>query len=154
MTNKSFKVQNIQDYQQIFQSLDQIIDSLQAHKVIVLLNGEVGAGKTTFVREYFKYRKISVQELASPTFSLIHKYQTLGADLRFSEIYHLDLYRLKNEDDLESSGFWDLLAEEKYFIFIEWPDIIPKEWWPKTAKLIDVSLSLSAGERQVTLSSL
>ena len=62
---------------------------------------------------------VSPQTLGSPAFSIQHVY---GSD--YGDIHHLDLYRLKDSEDLESTGFWDIFAdgEKTYLVIIEWAD--------------------------------
>ena len=67
-------------------------------KQIVLLSGPLGAGKTTLTRFLLKNK-----EVMSPGFSICHTYYT-----KQETASHVDLYRLKDDDDLESTGFWDL----------------------------------------------
>src|SRR5436309_11610460 len=82
---------------------------------VVLLSGDLGAGKTTFVRGLAEGLGIDPQEVSSPTFTIVHEYRGRGLTL-----YHVDLYRLERAatDDLglEEIGVKDgVLA-------IEWPD--------------------------------
>ena len=81
---------------------------------IYLLYGDLGVGKTTFVKAFAAARNIDPNQITSPTFNLVHIYQ--------NEIWHYDLYRLKNiheihELDIEY-GF------ENGISLIEWPNII------------------------------
>ena len=85
---------------------------------LVFLNGEMGAGKTTFVTKLAEVLK--APDAASPSYALHTRYEgSLGV------IDHFDLDRLENVDDLESIGFWDLIDEARanqtqHFVMIEW----------------------------------
>lgn len=102
-------------------------------KQIVLLYGTVGAGKTSLVKKIL----LQLGSMASsPTYSLINQYQTKMNQ----PVYHVDLYRLKDEDDLESTGFWDLFSEPEALIFIEWPEKIsindlPLDWSTQSIRI-------------------
>ncbi len=87
---------------------------------IILLSGEVGAGKTTLIKEILKILKVN-ENVNSPTFSIINEY--LSEDKK--NIYHIDLYRIKNIDELHSIGFFEYLESDN-LCFIEWGDIIEK----------------------------
>jgi len=83
---------------------------------IILLYGELGAGKTLFVKSVAKKLKCH-DEITSPTFTLMQTYQG-----KFN-IYHFDLYRIKNILELDNIGFFDYI-EKDGIKFIEWPEII------------------------------
>ncbi len=89
------------------------LEQTSAHHIL-LLEGEMGAGKTQFCQLALK--QLGIDEVTSPTFSLIQTYDT-GERL----IHHLDLFRLESEEELESTGFWDLLTEPAV-ILLEWGD--------------------------------
>ena len=104
---------------------------------VVLLSGPIGGGKTTFVRSFVEAKSETHSIFAnSPSYDLIHEY-----DLKDFKVIHMDLYRIENEDDLESTGFWDLMQQKNSIFFIEWPDLIDPKYI--TAKRIyDLNISL------------
>ncbi len=94
-----------------------------SEKQILLLSGPMGAGKTQFVHFLLKY--LEGEEPSSPTFAIHQSYSSIRGD-----IDHVDLYRLENEEDLESTGFWDLFEKESGLIIIEWADRLDEEKYP------------------------
>lgn len=86
---------------------------------VVLLYGELGAGKTAFVRGFVEGVGIDADEVSSPTFTLIQQY---GGDRR---VYHVDLYRL-DPDEVADLGLEEL-SERGGLVCIEWADRLP---WP------------------------
>jgi tRNA threonylcarbamoyladenosine biosynthesis protein TsaE len=82
------------------------------------LTGDLGAGKTTLVTAFCKELGV-LDQVSSPTFSIINEYITAKDE----RVYHLDLYRLKDEDEALNIGIEDYLYQKNY-TFIEWPEII------------------------------
>jgi tRNA threonylcarbamoyladenosine biosynthesis protein TsaE len=89
---------------------------------VIVLNGELGAGKTFFVKHAAAFWKI--KNVCSPSFAIVNSYN--GSLI----VYHFDFYRIKNTAELFDIGFNDYLNDSDAIIFIEWgnlfPDIIPK----------------------------
>jgi len=82
---------------------------------ILLLHGELGSGKTQFVR--FLADHLKVQDVvSSPTFLILNVYES-NKNLK---IYHFDFYRVKNVEELEQIGFFEILNKKKNLIIIEW----------------------------------
>jgi tRNA threonylcarbamoyladenosine biosynthesis protein TsaE len=90
---------------------------------VIVLNGNLGAGKTFFIKEVCRY--FDVKSVNSPTFALINEYT--GE----KKIYHFDFYRINRLEELYDIGFEDYLNDDEAVIFIEWgdlfPDILPQE---------------------------
>jgi tRNA threonylcarbamoyladenosine biosynthesis protein TsaE len=113
---------------------------------IILLSGDLGAGKTQVVK--WVLEQLGVADASSPTFA-IHQQFTTPAGV----IDHVDLYRLKSDADLESSGFWDLLKPLDGLVFVEWADRLPADVWPTSWTQIAIHLKKigDGEEREITL---
>ncbi|HWR34773.1 MAG TPA: tRNA (adenosine(37)-N6)-threonylcarbamoyltransferase complex ATPase subunit type 1 TsaE [Clostridia bacterium] len=86
----------------------------QAH--IVLLRGDLGAGKTTMVKGIAEAFEAAAQEdVTSPTFTLVHEYR--GPE---RTLYHIDLYRIETERELYTLDLDDLIVEDGNILLIEW----------------------------------
>ena len=87
----------------------------------VFLYGEMGVGKTTFVKyfinEYQKINNLTQSEITSPTFSLLNEYQV--KDIR---IKHYDLFRINRKEDINNLDIFE--KDNKLITFIEWPQLI------------------------------
>ncbi len=87
---------------------------------VVLLHGDLGAGKTTLAKGIAAALGVG-DVVSSPSFSLVNEYDTESAGA-VSRLIHLDLYRLRAEDDLASIGFDDLMASADGVMLVEWPE--------------------------------
>lgn len=91
------------------------------HALVLALRGDLGAGKTTFTQGFFRGLGIK-QNPISPTFVIMRRYVLRNSEFR--NVYHLDAYRLKKEEDMEVLEFGKILADPKNIILIEWPEKI------------------------------
>ena len=104
--------------QEINEAALKVVEQLGNNKVIAL-HGEMGAGKTTFTNSFCKALGV-IDVVSSPTFSIINVYETKNDNT----IYHLDLYRLKNEEEAINAGVEDCLYSGNICL-VEWPDKLP-----------------------------
>ena len=89
--------------------------------LIVLLRGDLGAGKTTLVKGIAEgFGAARAEDVTSPTFTLVHEYR--GPHIA---LYHIDLYRIDTQRDLETLGLDDLLAPNS-ILLIEWGEKFPR----------------------------
>jgi tRNA threonylcarbamoyladenosine biosynthesis protein TsaE len=94
---------------------DSLATMLPAPRVVVL-RGELGAGKTTLVKGWVAALGAgSRDEVTSPTFTLVHEYASATV-----KVYHLDLYRLETERELATLGLDEMAAEPDALVLIEW----------------------------------
>ncbi|MGH2666145.1 tRNA (adenosine(37)-N6)-threonylcarbamoyltransferase complex ATPase subunit type 1 TsaE [Flavobacterium sp.] len=129
-------------------NLDQI--NKAAQKVIagnpekvILFNGEMGAGKTTFIKALCKNLGVE-NPTSSPTFSLVNEYQTTSNQL----VYHFDVYRLKNQTEALDMGIDEYLYSGNW-CFIEWAEKI-SDLIPEKHSIITISI-LNDGKRLIEL---
>ncbi|MFM8953702.1 MAG: tRNA (adenosine(37)-N6)-threonylcarbamoyltransferase complex ATPase subunit type 1 TsaE [Planctomycetaceae bacterium] len=102
-------------------------------RAFVALHGDLGAGKTTFVKQVAAAVGIDPTEVVSPTFGLIHEHH--GSDRR---IVHADMYRLTGAADLPETG-WDDAVAGPCQTFVEWPERIAAAL---PADRLDVAISI------------
>jgi len=114
--------------------LKEILKKSSQHQgaLVVGLNGDLGAGKTTFFQAIAKLLGIK-DKVNSPTFVIMKKYSLKNKKYDF--LFHLDAYRLKNEKELISLGWEEIIANKKHLVFIEWPENVVKIM-PANAKSI------------------
>ena len=100
---------------------------------LVLLRGDLGAGKTTLVKGIAAaFDAAEEEDVTSPTFTLIHEYR--GPRVK---LYHIDLYRIDTQRELETLGLDDLRSERDSILLIEWG-----EKFPRFVRERDVEISL------------
>jgi tRNA threonylcarbamoyladenosine biosynthesis protein TsaE len=107
---------------EIIYSLDELVVAAgkftsvaKDHKVFAFY-GNLGAGKTTFIRAVCKNLGVE-QNVSSPTFSIINEYKTI----RGETIYHIDLYRIKDEEEAIRAGVEECMYSNN-LCFVEWPE--------------------------------
>ena len=98
---------------------------------VVLLNGDLGAGKTTFTK--FVFKNLGVKEIVnSPTFAILKSYQGKVT------LHHFDTYRISTEEAIEA-GFDEILSDRNSIIFIEWSENIAP-LLPEKVKIVNIKL--------------
>lgn len=99
----------------------------------VVLNGNLGAGKTFFIKSALS--SLGITEVKSPSFAIVNEYY------KDFNIYHFDFYRLKNLSELFDIGWQDYINDEESLIFIEWgnrlPSILPSERVEVNVEMMD-----------------
>lgn len=110
-----FKINKIEDWQEV---VNEIMPHFKHN--ILLLKGNLGAGKTTFTK--FLLKKLgSKDEVSSPTYAIVNEYHTPKG-----KVFHFDLYRMKNISEVYDIGIDEYLDNAQLCI-IEWPEIYEEE---------------------------
>ena len=116
---------------------------------VLFFKGELGVGKTTFIKYLINFlqidKNLTVSEIPSPTFNLVNEYQMDSLILK-----HYDLYRINNEKELNSIGIFEDNSEQ--ITLIEWPEIIKNN---KINNIIDLNFEYDEdyNNRFLTISS-
>ena len=136
------KISSIIDLQKITSSINKIL----LPGDVIFLYGQIGVGKTTFVRllinNYENEKKLKKSEVLSPTFNIVFEY-----DIKDFIIEHYDLYRLKNEKEIKNIGLFENLEEN--IILIEWPELIKNK--PKNRIDLFFKYNKDMSERILTI---
>ena len=126
------QLKSLEDTQNFSENISKIIEPGD----IIFLYGEIGVGKTTFVRFFINYLEnkngIKNSDVLSPTFNIIYDY-----DVGNIKILHYDLYRLKNYKDIYQLGIFE--TSNDHIKIVEWPELIK----PKPEDRIDILFQYS-----------
>lgn len=106
---------------------------------VIALEGELGTGKTTFIKGFSKALEVR-EKVLSPTFVLIHKHKLTNNKKRitnnkFKNLYHIDAYRLNSGKDLIKLGIKEIFSDPENIVLIEWANRVKKDI-PKNATWI------------------
>ena len=113
--SQKFHIENIEDWQKV---INEILPNLQHN--ILLLKGNLGAGKTTFSQFLLKNLG-SKDEVSSPTYAIVNEYNSPKG-----KVFHFDLYRLKKIEEAYDFGIEEYL-DNAFLCIIEWPEIYETE---------------------------
>ncbi len=119
--------------------------ALKNNAHVLALQGDLGAGKTAFVKEIGKVLTIE-ETITSPTFVIMKSYPIKSHPF-FKTLTHIDAYRIESDDEMRVLGFEELLKDPTRLVCIEWPEkierLIPEDAYP-------ISFTLHEQTRTVT----
>lgn len=122
----TFEINKVEDWEEVVKEIILCIKSK-----ILLLKGNLGAGKTTFTKSLVKALG-SDDNVDSPTYALVNEYNSLKG-----KIFHFDLYRVNDVEELYDMGIEEYL-ETGYLSIIEWPEIYENELDGLSYHLIEI----------------
>lgn len=132
----------IYEKEEIKTAAQQFLDAVEGYKVLCF-SGGLGAGKTTFISAICD--KLGITEtVSSPTYSIIQEYRSVQGE----SIFHLDLYRLKDEEEAINSGVEDVLYSGDICL-VEWPEKVP-EVIPEKSVFVQIE-TLNSTERKLVI---
>ena len=109
--------------------LAETLDKAGMRRAVIAMRGEMGVGKTAFCRGFASY--FGIDGVRSPTFTVVNEYRGRAS------IYHFDMYRITDSDDLYSIGYDDYIEKDGYSI-IEWSENI-EDYIPEDAITVTIS---------------
>ena len=118
-------------------ALGELLTELLRAPKLVVLRGDLGAGKTTLVKGMAAALG-AAEDVTSPTFTLVHEY--VGRRVR---LFHLDLYRLETEKELEGIGLWEMADAPDALVVVEWGDK-----FASVMERADAEISMESGENE------
>ena len=125
-----YKVTGDTETEQFGRKLAEKLTKLNINRAYIAMRGEMGVGKTVFTRGFVSY--FGRANVKSPTYTIVNEYR-IGK----VRIYHFDLYRISDGDDLESIGYHEYVESNAYSI-VEWSERVP-EYIPDDAITVTIS---------------
>lgn len=126
----NYRVNNDKETELIGKNLAEMLIKLGKKRAYIAMRGEMGVGKTVFTRGFVSY--FGKANVKSPTYTIVNEYRVSGVS-----IYHFDLYRISDSDDLESIGYHEYVESMAYSI-VEWSERVP-EYIPEDAITVTIS---------------
>lgn len=139
MRRYNFTAKSITDLQPIAKEL---LSSL-GNKSLVALKGNMGSGKTTFVKTICEQLEIE-DVVNSPTFSIINQYSGINGEI----VYHFDYYRLEKPQEALDIGLYDYL-DSGHLCLMEWPEKVEK-LLPEDCVYLEIKEDILSGEREIS----
>lgn len=125
-----YRVSSDVETEQIGKKLAETLTKLDIKRAYIAMRGEMGVGKTVFTRGFVSH--FGRANVKSPTYTIVNEYKAGGKN-----IYHFDLYRISDGDDLESIGYHEYVESNAYSI-VEWSERVP-EYIPSDAITVTIS---------------
>lgn len=118
-----YPVENLSETREVVRKLITSLQTISPRKsaLVVGLEGELGTGKTAFVREFVSEIGRGA-EVTSPTFILMQKFPISENDIPFTEVVHIDAYRIEDPEELLVLSWEELIKNPRNLIFVEWPE--------------------------------
>jgi tRNA threonylcarbamoyladenosine biosynthesis protein TsaE len=102
--------------------IEVVLSHVSDDQIVLLLEGEVGAGKTTFTQVVGAVLGVT-EPITSPTFTIMRRYET--SHPTFRQLVHIDAYRFEAPEEARPLGLAEVLTESNALVCVEWPERIP-----------------------------
>lgn len=138
-----YRVTSDTETEQIGKNLAEMLTKLGIKRAYIAMRGEMGVGKTVFTRGFVSH--FGRANVKSPTYTIVNEYKVGGTN-----VYHFDLYRISDGDDLESIGYHEYVESNAYSI-VEWSERVP-EYIPEDAITVTISrVADDESAREITI---
>jgi len=137
MGSKKLKIaKNIKEMAFIAEAiLKDVVEAHSSKAVVLALSGELGAGKTSLTQNIARLLGVK-NRVSSPTFVIMKRYPLFKKSFKY--LFHLDAYRLKNEKELLSLGWKEIVGNKDNIVIIEWPERVSRAI-PKNAYKVSIT---------------
>lgn len=125
-----YRVNTDKETEELGKKLAEMLTKHGIKRAYIAMRGEMGVGKTVFARGFALH--FGIKNIKSPTYTIVNEHRGEGAI-----IYHFDLYRISDADDLESIGYHDYVESNAYSI-VEWSERVP-EYIPNDAITVTIN---------------
>ena len=125
-----YRVNTDTETEELGRKLAEMLTERCIKRAYIAMRGEMGVGKTVFTRGFTSH--FGIKNVKSPTYTIVNEHRGSSAT-----IYHFDLYRIEDGDDLESIGYHDYVESSAYCI-VEWSERVP-EYIPEDAITVTIS---------------
>ncbi len=140
-----YKVKNDIETENVGKITAELLTKLGIERAYIAMRGEMGVGKTVFARGFAGY--FGIRGVKSPTYTIVNEYRSSV------RIYHFDLYRISDPDDLESIGYHEYVESDAYSI-VEWSERVP-EYIPDDAIYVTIRrVPENENEREIEITGL
>lgn len=133
---REYKIKKPKDFQLIIKDILAWFADSKQETLVIALQGDLGAGKTTFTQELGLYLKIE-EPITSPTFTIMKQYEPVHKN--FNLLVHIDAYRIEDEAETGPLKLNEVFDRPKTIVCVEWPEQIPTVI-PKTAVLVKLEI--------------
>jgi len=140
--NRTYQTRTAEETEAVGRGLAERLLSAGVRRAFIAMRGEMGVGKTAFARGFAS--ALGITGVKSPTYTVVNEHK--GNPVPF---FHLDLYRLGGEEDLESIGYDDYLARDGYLL-CEWSESLP-DAIPPDAITVTIRRGAGEGERMIEI---
>lgn len=140
---KEYQIANPTDFQKMIEDIFAWYQSKGTDTLVIALQGDLGAGKTTFTQELGRYLKI-IEPITSPTFTIMKRYELKHE--QFDQLVHIDAYRFEDEKEAKPLQLQETIQQPRTIVCIEWPELIPSVI-PETA--VRIKLQIIADESRI-----
>lgn len=150
--DKKYTTKSYQQTQKLGEKLaEEIIKNGSQETAVVLgLRGNLGGGKTTFLQGLAKGLGAK-EKILSPTFVIYKKFQIQSSNIKFTDFYHFDCYRINKAEEILELDFKKIISDPRNIVAVEWPEKI-KKILPKNAILLSFKF-IGKNKREISFKS-
>lgn len=119
---KEYEIKKPEDFQHVIEHIFSEVENTDVSNLVILLEGDLGAGKTTFTQILGKTLGVT-DVINSPTFTIMKQY-TVPDNKTFQNLVHIDAYRIEREEEVRPLKLKETINKKNTIVCVEWPELI------------------------------